>query len=769
WILVTNDYCTTSGNSYCTPNFSDIDNDGDYDLFFGSGDGRIFFYKNNGTANVPSFSLEATYNNIKASSNSNSRIAFCDIDGDGDYDMFIGANSVINFYRNDGTKQEPSWTFVTNEYNSITDAMNARPSFADIDGDNDYDMFIGGLNGLDYFQNSGTPYAASWLPKVAYYGSLDVGYDIAPVFCDIDNDGDSDLFIGTLNGNLLFYRNDGTELQAQWTLVSNDYDNFNIGSVIRPTFGDIDGDGDYDICIGNERIYYQNSSGVTDIYENTGTPENPSWEFMMTVRYPGGKGTFSTPTLCDIDNDGDADLFIGDKNGNIAFWRNTTITNTAPDVTIASILPNPAFQGDSITFAGTAQDEGDEIAAYKWTSSIDGLLSESASFSINTLSLGTHTITFEARDSYGLWSQPATATLEIKPDTPPTVSISSILPNPAYAGDIVSFIGTAGDPDTGDTITAYKWTSSKDGILSDKASFTKNTLSTETHTITFEAQNNHGAWSNKATSTLEVKPKTGIYELSLKNGQTVSGNVYVTMNYDGKPLSWFNFMVDGQYVNSNPWMTQYFTNGTHVVYGQSGLNKTTPITVNINNAVSYLPEIISPANGAKVSGNVNISFKTEKGQAYYAFIYVNGKIIGGKDLYRLASPYYYMWDTTKLPAGEYEIKVLIYYFSVGAVASNPIKVTVNNSIIPTPTLNLTCPNPASKTVNVHISSSSNADFFAGTLYVDGKLVGIQWWLPGDIYWDTTKFANGNHNLHFQVYNRLLKKWLAVDRVIQVKN
>ena len=49
---------------------------------------------------------------------------------------------------------------------------------------------------------------------------------------------------------------------------------------------------------------------------------------------------------------------------------------------------------------------GDGIVAYKWVSDLDGGLSTEQTFSVPaaSLSVGTHTITFTARDAEGNWA-----------------------------------------------------------------------------------------------------------------------------------------------------------------------------------------------------------------------------------------------------------------------------------------------------------------------------------------------------------------------------
>ncbi|HBG28290.1 MAG: hypothetical protein A2Y10_03400 [Planctomycetes bacterium GWF2_41_51] len=189
----------------------------------------------------------------------------------------------------------------------------------------------------------------------------------------------------------------------------------------------------------------------------------------------------------------------------------TLITvNNAPVATIDSILPNPATEGQSVQFKGHGSDTDGTIQAYRWQSNIDGNLSDANWFSTNTLSEGSHTITFEVQDNAGMWSQPMSQILAVQVTTnvPPTASITSITPNPATQGQTVSFTGSGTDTDG--TITAYRWESNLDGSLSSASSFTKNNLSVGSHTITFTVQDDDGAWSLPVTRTLVIQQPANI-------------------------------------------------------------------------------------------------------------------------------------------------------------------------------------------------------------------------------------------------------------------
>ena len=250
---------------------------------------------------------------------------FADIDGDGDLDAFVGkSDGNALFYRNTGTVLSPVFATTVNNPFKLTDVgNNANPAFADIDGDGDLDAFVGNGSGNTlFFRNTGSisspVFTAS---KTNPFGLTDVGYNASPNLVDIDADGDLDAFVGNMNGNTLFYRNTGTALSPVFAApATNPFGLKDAGSFSSATFSDIDGDGDLDAIVGN-------GSGNTLFFRNTGSISSPV--FSVSKANPFGLtdvGTVASPTLVDIDGDGDLDSFVGNKDGNTLLYRNDAIS-----------------------------------------------------------------------------------------------------------------------------------------------------------------------------------------------------------------------------------------------------------------------------------------------------------------------------------------------------------------------------------------------------------------------------------------------------------
>jgi PKD repeat protein len=176
-------------------------------------------------------------------------------------------------------------------------------------------------------------------------------------------------------------------------------------------------------------------------------------------------------------------------------------TNLLPSAYIDSMSPNPADSGASVSFSGHGSDSDGTIAGYSWDSSINGHLSDSASFSTAALSGGTHTISFSVKDDDGAWSSVVTQSLAVVANSAPAAYIDILSPNPGYEGSYVFFSGHGADSDG--TIASYRWESSLDGLLSTQASFNTASLSLGAHTITFTVYDNDGA-SASVTQTLNI-------------------------------------------------------------------------------------------------------------------------------------------------------------------------------------------------------------------------------------------------------------------------
>jgi hypothetical protein len=166
---------------------------------------------------------------------------------------------------------------------------------------------------------------------------IDVGAGAYPVFCDIDKDGLTDLLIGNYGyydtsyydqfiilhtehtGKIAYLKNTGTPDHPSFTFADRDFAGVSaldqVGLV--PAFGDLDGDGDTDMLLGCE-------SGKIIFCINTANPGDPISLEINDLNYQMiDVGAFSTPQLFDLDRDNLTDLIIGEKGGNLNYYRNT--------------------------------------------------------------------------------------------------------------------------------------------------------------------------------------------------------------------------------------------------------------------------------------------------------------------------------------------------------------------------------------------------------------------------------------------------------------
>jgi PKD repeat protein len=83
--------------------------------------------------------------------------ALANLDGDGDNDLMVGSYDGVTYgYENTGTSGSPIWT-AKPAWNAPDAGDYATPALADLDGDGDFDLLIGAADGVSYgFENGGT-------------------------------------------------------------------------------------------------------------------------------------------------------------------------------------------------------------------------------------------------------------------------------------------------------------------------------------------------------------------------------------------------------------------------------------------------------------------------------------------------------------------------------------------------------------------------------------------------------------------------------------
>ena len=320
-----------------------------------------WLYRNVGSSAQPRFELAQRdfLQRDMIDHGANAAPALGDADGDGDYDLILGAERATGkarlfFYENVGTSTAPVFQLVDDDYLGLSaEGFTAlKPMLADINGDGQIDLVL---------QSSGTGVAA----RLSYLlNQSPIGWDFAPerqpvevntvvfdtpFFYDIDQDERADLLIGRVTGKLEYLRNEGGT-PAAFALVTDTLAGIRNDPFRRnlsPWIGDLNGDGSPDLLTGD-------GSGIMRVYERFLEEATPTATTQLILdsnseaqesrwgrrTWWAGADLFGTNTLA---------LVVGHAQGGVYLLANSD-RGPEPEGELLSlkVFPNPNTHDDEI-------------------------------------------------------------------------------------------------------------------------------------------------------------------------------------------------------------------------------------------------------------------------------------------------------------------------------------------------------------------------------------------------------------------------------------
>ncbi len=356
--------------------YVDVTNDGIRDLLsapnaiFGTEDIQgVRMYANQGTESQPDWIFQSTafLQNQMVDVGHGAHPVPHDVDADGDRDIVLSARyfdrenllnrSKLHLLLNDTTAEGDQifrWSSFDWLNLSQQNWQNIYPALGDWDGDGDWDLIVGELNGNIYRMtntgsNASPQFTTAQLINDANGVIIDVGQSSTPQMIDLNEDGLLDLIIGEKSGNVNYYKNIGTAQSPQWSLVTETLagaeassylglDGFSVPFVLK------DNQGIWNLYLGNEMgtiNHYQFEAGTVGL----GTLVDSAFQDIR-------EGDRSSSGWADFTGDGTLDMVMGHSGGGIALFTGDDVVigqseQAKPDL---MLYPNPGTDG--LTIAG---------------------------------------------------------------------------------------------------------------------------------------------------------------------------------------------------------------------------------------------------------------------------------------------------------------------------------------------------------------------------------------------------------------------------------
>lgn len=313
-----------------------------------------------------------------------------DIDGDTLLDMIVGNRGVfssigiyesrIAYYKNVGTKTNPSFKLITRDFLALPNAVDTGlyPTAGDLDQDGDLDLIMGTEKGhLYYYENVAAPGDSSeFVLRNTSFSKLIFGKSLKPTLYDVDGDSMLDIVCGNQTSELTCFKNVGNATSPDFLPSTGQFffagfsskDVWGTGN-LSPYMAKLDTNGKIDPN-GKEYLFVGTGTGymyvVSDIDKTTRTSSTIIDSFYVYARNVSITGG-------DLTGDAKLDFIFGHKTGGLSVLlkdggniivqpplepkdtSTISVQEIENNLGIIQVFPNPA--NSSFTIIGIIGDE----------------------------------------------------------------------------------------------------------------------------------------------------------------------------------------------------------------------------------------------------------------------------------------------------------------------------------------------------------------------------------------------------------------------------
>jgi len=252
-----------------------------------------------------------------------------DYDMDGQKDLLLGTEegrvALFTNTESDSNPEFSDYVFLQAGERTIDVGTHAAPFIVDYNNDGTKDLLVGNKEGaLAYFVNTGSNSKPSFASPVflqdAQGEEIAVESNCTPFVTDWNSDNRKDLLLGSGNGTLVVYLNEGSDgdpLFSPPLTVEVEGSPLTVENCATPFVADWNGDGKRDLLVGD-------GDGFIHLYLDVSTTNDPELMSAGMVQFNDqdlkiDEGS-AAPFLVDWDNDGKNELLVGSLHGNIYLY-----------------------------------------------------------------------------------------------------------------------------------------------------------------------------------------------------------------------------------------------------------------------------------------------------------------------------------------------------------------------------------------------------------------------------------------------------------------